>query len=160
MSEATRSPTETSPNVSAGDQPPPLFLIDKSALARAERNATAREAFLALDEEGVVATCDIIDLEVGYSARNRAEYERIWTARNQAFRSLPITPEVTRRARDLQRRLAASGKHRVAGVPDLLIAACAEQHGATVVHYDSDFDIIAVVTNQPMRWLVRRGEVP
>lgn len=141
-------------------EPPPLFLIDKSALARAERHPTAQDAFLALDEEGVVATCDVIDLEVGYSARNLTDYERIRSARSRAYHSLPITPEVTRRARQVQRQLAARGKHRGASIPDLLIAACAEQHGATVIHYDSDFDTIAEVTHQPTRWLLPRGEIP
>lgn len=148
---------------SAGEaqvDPPPLFLIDKSALARAERDPRARGAFLDLDVEGTFVTCDVIDMEVGYSARSSAEYERIWLARQRAYHSLPITRDVTRRARQVQRELAGRGHHRGAGVADLLIAACAELHRATVVHYDADFDTITKVTNQPMRWLVPRGEIP
>lgn len=148
------------PEPGAGADPPPLFLIDKSALARAERHPLAQQAFLTLDGEGALATCDVIDLEVGYSARNLAEYERIWSARGRIFHALPITPEVTRRARLVQRQLAERGHHRGAGIPDLLIAACAELHRATVVHYDADFDTICQVTAQPMRWLLPRGEIP
>lgn len=136
-----------------------LFLIDKSALVRAERNQDGRRAFIALDDEGSLATCDVIDLEVGYSARNFPEYERIWAARESAYVTLPITPTVCRRARQVQRQLAEHGQHRGAGVPDLLIAACAELHQATVVHYDADFDAVAAITGQPMRWLVPRGTI-
>ena len=137
----------------------PLFLLDKSALARAERQPEARRALFELDSEGVLATCDIIDLEVGYSARNQDEFERIWAARTALYRTLPITPEVTRRARQVQRMLCRQGHHRSAGVADLLIAACAEVHGAVVVHYDADYDTISARTGQPTRWLLPRGTV-
>jgi predicted nucleic acid-binding protein len=135
----------------------PLFLLDKSALARAERLPEAREALFALDSEGSLATCDIVDMEVGFSARNHEEFERIWAARAALYRTLPITPEVTRRARHVQRTLSREAHLRAAGVADLLIAACAEVHGAVVVHCDADFDIIAARTGQPTRWLLPRG---
>jgi hypothetical protein len=38
-------------------------------------------------------------------------------------------------------------------IPDLIIAATAELHGAEVVHVDSDYDLIAQVTDQPIRRL-------
>jgi hypothetical protein len=39
------------------------------------------------------------------------------------------------------------------------IAACAERHNATVIHYDSDYEVIAEVTGQPVDWVVPRGTV-
>ncbi len=42
---------------------------------------------------------------------------------------------------------------------DLLIAACAEAAGLTLVHYDQDFDAIAAVTGQPMRWVAPQGSL-
>jgi len=45
-------------------------------------------------------------------------------------------------------------------IPDLLIAATAERHGATVLHNDKDYDLIAEVTGQPAEWVVPRGSVP
>jgi predicted nucleic acid-binding protein len=42
-------------------------------------------------------------------------------------------------------------------VSDLVIAATAERSGATVLHYDGDYDMIASVTGQPMRWVVPAG---
>jgi predicted nucleic acid-binding protein len=58
------------------------------------------------------------------------------------------------RALQVQRLLAA---HRGNGhrrpIPDLIIAAAAELHGAEVLHVDSDYEMIAEVTGQPMRRL-------
>jgi predicted nucleic acid-binding protein len=44
-------------------------------------------------------------------------------------------------------------------VPDLIVAACAEDHGLTVLHYDADFDHIASVTGQQTMWVVPAGSV-
>ena len=49
---------------------------------------------------------------------------------------------------------------RTVPLPDLLIAAVAEQHGIAVVHYDADYDRIAAITNQPTLWVVPRASVP
>ncbi len=51
-------------------------------------------------------------------------------------------------------------RHWAAGIVDLLTAAIAEHHGAVVLHYDTDFDHIAAVTGQQVRWVVARGSVP
>jgi predicted nucleic acid-binding protein len=56
----------------------------------------------------------------------------------------------------LQRRLAERGQHR-RPIPDLLIAATALVHGAALLHYDMDFDLIADVTGQETRWIIPRG---
>ncbi len=69
---------------------------------------------------------------------------------------LPVDAEVSRKALDLQRRLARRGQHR-RPIPDLLIAATALVHDATVLHYDKDFDLIVEVTRQPSRWIIPRG---
>jgi predicted nucleic acid-binding protein len=42
-------------------------------------------------------------------------------------------------------------------LPDLLVAATAERHDVTVLHYDHDFDLIADVTGQRVEWIVPRG---
>jgi predicted nucleic acid-binding protein len=44
-------------------------------------------------------------------------------------------------------------------IPDLLIAACAERHGVQIVHYDRDFDTIAAITGQEVRWVAPRGSL-
>lgn len=35
---------------------------------------------------------------------------------------------------------------------DLVVAATAELHGLTLLHHDRDFDVVAGVTGQPLRW--------
>jgi predicted nucleic acid-binding protein len=42
---------------------------------------------------------------------------------------------------------------------DLIIAACAEAAGVTLVHCDEDFDAIGAATGQPMRWVAARGSL-
>ncbi|MFD5427009.1 PIN domain-containing protein [Streptomyces sp. NPDC127084] len=56
--------------------------------------------------------------------------------------------------------LAVKGQHRCASIADVLIAAIAERHGVSVLHYDADFDTIAGVTGQPVEWVVEPGTVP
>ena len=52
------------------------------------------------------------------------------------------------------------GQMRAVGLPDLLVAAVAERHRVTVLHYDKAFDLIAAVTGQPTTWVVAPGSVP
>ena len=52
------------------------YLADKSALARFPVAAVARR-LRPLMEEGLVATCAIVDLEVLCSSRRLADYEEI-----------------------------------------------------------------------------------
>jgi predicted nucleic acid-binding protein len=40
---------------------------------------------------------------------------------------------------------------------DLLIAATAQRHGATMLHYDGDFDMITAITGQATAWVVPAG---
>jgi predicted nucleic acid-binding protein len=137
-----------------------LYLLDKSALARVGREPTVRTALERLDDIGVLATTAVIDLEIGYSARNLTEFDSVAADRAALYQALPLTRTVTDRARHVQRELVRCGQHRGPGVSDLLIAATAEVYGAIVVHYDRDFDLIAAITAQPVEWIVPPGSVP
>jgi predicted nucleic acid-binding protein len=64
-----------------------------------------------------------------------------------------LTPAMEDRAVDVQLDLAERGHHRVASIPDLLVAATAELARLTVLHVDKDFDLIAGVTGQPVERL-------
>jgi predicted nucleic acid-binding protein len=137
-----------------------LFLLDKSALARVAVQPAVQAALERLDDIGVLATTAVIDLEIGYSARNLTEFDSVAADRAALYQTLPINRVVTDRARHVQRELVRLGQHRGPGVSDLLIAAAAETHGAVVVHYDRDFDTIAAITDQPVQWIVPAGSVP
>ena len=76
----------------------------------------------------------------------------------EVFELVETTAEHIRRAKDVQRLLAA--KHqRGRKVPDLLIAATTEAAKLTILHYDADFDPIASVTGQSCQWIVPAGSV-
>ncbi|HTC71412.1 MAG TPA: hypothetical protein VK655_00890 [Solirubrobacteraceae bacterium] len=51
----------------------------------------------------------------------------------------------------LQRTVGRRGRHRLP-IPDLLIAACAQQHQAAVLHHDRHYDTLAeVLAFEPVR---------
>ncbi|MGH3682142.1 MAG: PIN domain nuclease [Natronosporangium sp.] len=132
-----------------------LYLADTSVWHWA-RDATAREALQRELDRGMVATCGIIDAELTVSARGPQDADDI-AAERRALRWLSTPDEVWDMVRDTQRALVDTARHRSVKIPDLVIAAVAQRHGATVLHYDSDYDAIAEVTGQPTRWLVDRG---
>lgn len=129
-----------------------VFLVDKSAWEWARRDDTAAEELSGLVREGhVLAGSHLTAMELAYSARNADDHARI-IARQRAARWLPVTEAVMDRALEIISRLAQRGHHRIP-IPDVIIAATAEQHGATVLHVDGDYDLIAAVTDQPVRRL-------
>lgn len=134
-------------------------LADTSALARLHRPEVA--AVLGpLIAAGLIATCGVIEFEIGWATRTGAEFDQVRADRDQGYEWLAIHDADWRRAMEVQAALWHSGRVRAAGFPDLLVAAVAEREQVTVVHYDSDFDIIGKVTGQSMQWVVPRGSVP
>ena len=129
-------------------------LVDTSVLTRLD-HPPIRVAIEPKAARGELARAGISDLEVGYSARTQAEWDRLMEAL-QVFELVETTSDHVRRARQVQRLLAA--KHqRGRKVPDLLIAAAAEARDLSVLHYDADFDRIAAVTGQLCEWAVPGG---
>ncbi|MEH0557227.1 PIN domain nuclease [Streptomyces sp. B21-101] len=131
------------------------FLIDKSALARYPKPAV-RAVIDALHNAGLLAVCGAVELEILHSARSKADAERI-RDEMRGFDWLPTPDEAWDRALEVQTQLIAVGNWRALSVSDLVIAATAERSGATVLHYDGDYDTIANVTGQPTRWVVPAG---
>jgi predicted nucleic acid-binding protein len=131
-----------------------IYLADKSALARFPAPQVGARLRLLL-EEGLIATCATVDLEVLFSARTLADYEAV-LAERRALDEAPITPAVMARAIDIQHHLARRGQHRIP-IPDLIIAAAAESAGLIVLHYDADYQRIAAVTGRRHEWVVPRG---
>jgi predicted nucleic acid-binding protein len=132
------------------------YLADTSSLARLHRPAVA--AVLGpLIEAGLVATCGVIEFELGWATRTGAEFDRVRTDRDEGYEWLATHDEDWHRALDVQATLWHSGRVRAVGFPDLLIAAVAEREQVTLLHYDSDYDLIAEITRQPMQWVVPRG---
>ena len=132
-----------------------MYLLDTSVLIRLHAPSVLQR-IEEVDNDGLARTT-MTDLEIGFSARNAAEWDRLVVALG-AFRQLDVEAHHFDRARQVQRKLAAEGlKGRK--VPDLLIAAVAEAESLSVLHYDADFDYIATVTGQPTQWIVERGSI-
>jgi predicted nucleic acid-binding protein len=136
----------------------PSFLADKSAIARLATQAAVREALDPLLLKGEVATCGIVELEVLYSATSPGNYREVADSLGAMPRA-EVSEAVVRRALEVQGMFAARSEHRGVTLPDLLVAACAERAGLTVLHYDKDFERIAKVTGQPVQWVVPKGSV-
>lgn len=109
-----------------------LILLDKSAWVRGGSE---------LLDYGELCMCAITRMEILYSARSASDYATLQDDL-AAYRDLRIDHAIIGAAEAAQRELAAVGQHRVS-LPDLIIAACAQQHGADVLHVDRHFDVLA-----------------
>jgi predicted nucleic acid-binding protein len=131
-----------------------LFLLDKSAHEVARRDGGARRMFETLAVTGVLATCAVVTLEILYSARNVADHRRLKTYLHEQCVWLETTDKTLATAVELQEAMLAAGMHRKP-IPDLVIAAVAQDHDAVLVHHDRDFDDIATVASGlRTRWIV------
>jgi predicted nucleic acid-binding protein len=131
----------------------PTDLVDTSALARVRHHPGVSSALLGPLKRGLIAHCEVTRLEMGMTARNMPEHRQLGELLD-AMPQVPVTAADYARAWEVQGFLAGRGMHRGIAVPDLLVAACAERLGLTVVHCDADFDLISAVTGQPTRWAV------
>ena len=130
-----------------------VWLIDKSALIRLS-SSTARDEWFERIERGLVRITTLTILEIGYSARSGTDLQD--ELHRPPLVLMPIeylTPASESRAMTVQALLAERGLQRAPSVADLLIAASAELTGATLLHMDKDFDLIANVTGQPLESL-------
>ncbi|MDA8185249.1 MAG: PIN domain-containing protein [Actinomycetota bacterium] len=133
------------------------FLLDTSVVKRLQY-LEVRSVIEPLAAAGELGRPSICDLEVGYSARNAQEWDQLVGALD-AFQAVDITSAHLRRALQVQRLLAARSQ-RGRKIPDLLVAAAAEELEAIVLHYDADFDLIGSVTGQRCQWVVPPGSTP
>lgn len=131
-------------------------LLDTSVISRLGEPAV--RAFVdPLTEAGQLGRAGVTDLEVGHGSRSAREWDQDM-ADLSVFKLVETTAEHVQRARQVQ-RLLASRSQRGRKIPDLLIAAAAEQARLILVHYDSDFDLIAKVTGQRCQWVVPAGTI-
>jgi len=134
-----------------------LDVADTSVWAHKEELPEFGLRFLA----GLVGVTDVIVMELLYSARDAADYAQVEedVGRCDLYRVEPQDWDEGRRVwRELLRR-GGGPLHRQVGHQDLLTASVAARHGLTVVHYDGDFDLIASVTGQPVRWAAPQGSL-
>ncbi len=131
-------------------------LVDTSVIFRLAE-PSVRAVIDPLANGGRIGRAGITDLEVGYGARNSREWDQVADDLS-IFDLVETTRDHVQRARQVQ-RLLASKSRRSRKIPDLLIAAAAEQAGLMLLHYDRYFEMIADVTGQQCGWVVPSGTI-
>ena len=131
------------------------YLADTSTFARLSKPPVLA-AVAPLIAQGAIALCPPVMFELGFSARNRADYRSLME-RLEAFECMPVTDGDHRRALKVQQLLVERGQHRSLSLVDGLVAAVAETRQLSVLHYDADFETVATVTGQSHEWVVPPG---
>ncbi len=136
-----------------------ILLVDTSAWHHSEHRSVVESwaDHLIADD---LAVCPQVRLEILYSARSATDYDEI-VSELDGLHQVATGDDAFERALEVQQRLAhhAGLHHRSVKIADLLIAASAELAGATMWHYDEDFDRIAAITGQPTEWIAPRGSL-
>ncbi|MFL5796666.1 MAG: PIN domain-containing protein [Actinomycetota bacterium] len=135
-------------------------LADTSAWTNRSKDSVVRAGFDELVASGEIAICDLVRMELLWTARDGNEFQALRDELD-ALGSVPIDENVWSRALEVFAILAARGPlhHRQLKIPDLLVAAAAETAGMAVCHYDRDFDVIAAATGQPVRAIAPLGSL-
>ena len=131
------------------------YVADTSVFARLSKPIVSA-AFAPLVAEGRIGLCAPVVFELGFSARNHEDYLAL-IERLASFATVPVTDADQQRALEVQEALSARGQHRALSLVDALVAATAEVRELTVLHYDSDFELVAELTGQAHEWIVTRG---
>ncbi|MGW0179938.1 PIN domain-containing protein [Nocardia sp. NPDC003345] len=135
------------------------YLIDTSAAVRVLRDPALRKTWHESLTAGVIALCDVVELELLFGARSLGDRLRKQELLGELF-GWAITPDnLWVRTHQVQQMLTERGTHRSAGVADLAIAVTAEAHNLAILHYDRDFESVAEVTGQPTQWIAPPGTI-
>jgi predicted nucleic acid-binding protein len=135
-----------------------VYLADTTTYVLQARHTAVYDRFESLLAAGRLAVCQMTALDYLNNAPNPPAYETLWGALH-GQRWLDVTTEVMDRALAVHRTLGRNSQHRQFRLADLIIAATAEVNGATVLHYDTDFDRIAAVTGQQVEWVAEKGSL-
>lgn len=133
-------------------------LLDTSVWNRLDRAPALAAEVTALLRHGEVGYTAIERLEVLRSARHIDHYRRL-TPLFAALPKVALTEAALLRAEQVHEQLVQRGHHRGVKIPDLLIAATAEEAGVQVLHYDHDYDLISSITGQGTTWVVEKSSV-
>jgi predicted nucleic acid-binding protein len=127
-----------------------VILIDTSAWIeyfRATRSAAAVEVRRLLSEEAdQVAMCEPVAMEILSGVSDDIAHAKLERLVN-GLPSLTIDRSIDFRAAAQIYRAARRAGRTIRSINDCLIAAMAIRHSARIVHRDSDFEVIAAMTN-------------
>jgi predicted nucleic acid-binding protein len=126
-----------------------VLLLDNSAWSRVVAGKLPPDMADAVAdrlERRELATCLPFLLEAGYSVPAARDHREMMADFAASFPQVALTLAVEERALRAQGELATRGHHGLSPI-DLMIAACAHEAGAGVLHYDRDYDVIAEFTS-------------
>ena len=122
-----------------------MILVDTSSwihFLRPQGDPEVRSRVDAALRAGQACWCPPVQLELWNAARGAQEH-RVLRHFARTLPEVPIDGGVWQAAYDLARRARAGGV--TVPAPDVLIAACARRHGASLECADSDFDLLEPV---------------
>jgi predicted nucleic acid-binding protein len=121
-------------------------LIDSSAWIEYLRDTNSRACNevdrMWHEDPGAVATTEPVVMELLAGANSDRLFERVEKLMN-GLQMLPVDASVDYRDAAVAYRAVRRGGHTVRKMMDCLIAAVAVRTGATLVHRDRDFDLLA-----------------
>ena len=118
-------------------------LVDTSAwidALRVEGDPGVRADVRFVTAQGQAVFCDMVLLELWNGARGEDEADLLVQLQRD-IECVATTVEVWRAAREMARACRSKGV--TAPATDLLIAACAQAHGLSLLHHDTHFDLIS-----------------
>ncbi|GIH70914.1 PIN domain nuclease [Sphaerimonospora thailandensis] len=129
-----------------------LYLIDTSALVRFYRGQVGAEWDQTVSA-GLVGICEPVRQEFLRAVGGRPAFYEVGNLLRETFPYYAIRESVWEETGELQHELADRGWHQCASPVDLLVAVTARHHKLTLLHADGDFETIARLTGQPVRWI-------
>lgn len=118
-------------------------LVDTSGwidALRRDGDPAVRADVRAVTTEGTALLCDVVLLELWNGAKGQAEVELLADLERDV-ECVPTTAGVWIAAREMARACRKKGV--MVPATDLLVAACAQEHGLSILHHDAHFDLIA-----------------
>ena len=135
-----------------------VFIADTSAWTR-WREPVVSDEWTRAYEAQQIAVSPIVAIELVYSARDGVAFDAVDSGLS-VLRQIPVTRSTTNAALAALRELAHRRPlaHRIP-LPDVLIAASAQDAGVGVLHYDRHYDRLAEVMSFESRWIAPPGSL-
>jgi predicted nucleic acid-binding protein len=126
------------------------FLADTSAIARIQQGR-ADQRWRRAVTLGVIAICDPVELEVLRWVPGGSRRRAMQASLRRSFTWCPTPDDAWRLAGELQDLLGDRGQHNGCSPVDLLVAVTATRRRLTVLHDDTDFEVISRATGLPVQ---------
>lgn len=124
------------------------YLIGTGAYVHLGTDPAAQRRWDAEIETGAVGMCEATRTEVLFSAVNAEDRDEIDEDLVAPFAPVRVPKDAWRGVETAQYKLAQKGRHRAAGVVDLLLCATAVHHGLPLLHRDNDVATVARVLEE------------